>query len=562
MPITIVHIDNPAPPPERRHYIRQKTRALAYLDIGADNGGIILDLCEEGLAFQAVAPLDSRKDVSLRLQLPGSRTRIKTGAQIIWLRESNRQGGVRFVDTPLEGRAQIREWIQLMLSPNAGSAEIPGPKEAARETQKSQETTTEPRRDKWLTLMARHEALKSSGQVPSREAEIRESASRVSDERKTAPEIRARRFVLDSIGHRAKPAYDVPQFIEGALPETPSQSVPESPSPGPISQLDRQNNDNRAITATTCNRVVEVGIPDCPTPTSHAAPAPTPFCEPSPLSKSAETSASGIESNADLKLVVANTIPDGPAAGEGTTARIWAGGVVLLAFFSILSFGIGRWVARRSAIAHSVQTPLPGVVGSIINPVTTENNGHKPNKRSTAIARKASAKHDGVNPTLEKLKGQLALLTRSPLVPPVEQNVQSTPTKQNLTALTGTNPLGSSPAPAFRPDESAPAVPPLRIVAGRTLKPTDRFNPCHLTYRVEPAYPLEAQQQRIEGAVKIHLVIGADGTIGSLKLLSGPPLLVPAAMDAAKYWRYLPALLNGQPVETEQDIEINFRLPH
>jgi TonB family protein len=81
-------------------------------------------------------------------------------------------------------------------------------------------------------------------------------------------------------------------------------------------------------------------------------------------------------------------------------------------------------------------------------------------------------------------------------------------------------------------------------------------------YRVEPAYPPEAQQQRIEGAVKIHLLIGADGTVHSMKLLGGSPLLAPAAMDAAKYWQYLPALLNGQPVETEQDIQIDFRLPH
>jgi periplasmic protein TonB len=112
------------------------------------------------------------------------------------------------------------------------------------------------------------------------------------------------------------------------------------------------------------------------------------------------------------------------------------------------------------------------------------------------------------------------------------------------------------------PHDSAATVPAATIVAGRTLRPTDRFNPCHLTYRVEPAYPLEAQQQRVEGAVKIHLVIGADGTVRSMRLLSGSPLLVPAAMDAAKYWQYVPALLNGQPVETEQDIEMDFRLPH
>ena len=100
------------------------------------------------------------------------------------------------------------------------------------------------------------------------------------------------------------------------------------------------------------------------------------------------------------------------------------------------------------------------------------------------------------------------------------------------------------------------------MVDGRVLRPSDRFNPCHLTYRVEPEYPLEAQQQHIEGPVKIHLTIGADGSVQSARLVGGPAPLTSAAMDAAKYWRYMPALLNGEPVATEQDVEIDFRVPH
>jgi TonB family protein len=139
----------------------------------------------------------------------------------------------------------------------------------------------------------------------------------------------------------------------------------------------------------------------------------------------------------------------------------------------------------------------------------------------------------------------------------------SKPEKASSTVLMEPKPPevkpASPPAPLTQPSDLRPSTP--RIVAGRQLRPTDRFNPCHLSYRVEPEYPTEAKQQRIEGAVKIHQMIGADGSVQSVKLLSGPPLLAPAAMDAAKYWRYLPALLNGQPVETEQDVEIDFRLP-
>jgi protein TonB len=99
------------------------------------------------------------------------------------------------------------------------------------------------------------------------------------------------------------------------------------------------------------------------------------------------------------------------------------------------------------------------------------------------------------------------------------------------------------------------------MVGGLVLKPSDRFNPSHLAYRVEAVYPAEALAQRIEGVVKIQQAVGADGSVRGVKLLSGPAVLAPAALEAARYWRYLPALLNGQPVESEQNIEIQFRLP-
>lgn len=100
-----------------------------------------------------------------------------------------------------------------------------------------------------------------------------------------------------------------------------------------------------------------------------------------------------------------------------------------------------------------------------------------------------------------------------------------------------------------------------RVVDGYVLQPSDRFNPSHLTYRVEPVYPPAAQQQGIEGTVKIHVVIAADGSVQNERVVSGPPALVSAAMDAAKYWRFFPALLNGQPIPVEKDIEVTFRLP-
>jgi hypothetical protein len=93
---------------------------------------------------------------------------------------------------------------------------------------------------------------------------------------------------------------------------------------------------------------------------------------------------------------------------------------------------------------------------------------------------------------------------------------------------------------SFAQPQAPPSRPAPRIVAGLILKPSDRVNPCYLAYRVEAAYPLEAQEQRIEGVVKIQQVIGTDSRVPSVRLLSGPPKLFSAAQEAARYGRRLP----------------------
>ena len=78
--------------------------------------------------------------------------------------------------------------------------------------------------------------------------------------------------------------------------------------------------------------------------------------------------------------------------------------------------------------------------------------------------------------------------------------------------------------------------------------------------KVQPVYPQEARNQRIEGAVLMHVVIAQTGNVISLELISGHPLLAPAAIDAVKQWKYRPYLLNGSPVEVDTRVTVNFTL--
>jgi len=77
---------------------------------------------------------------------------------------------------------------------------------------------------------------------------------------------------------------------------------------------------------------------------------------------------------------------------------------------------------------------------------------------------------------------------------------------------------------------------------------------------MKPNYPPLARQARIQGTVVLHAVIGKDGGIQNLTLISGHPMLAPAAIEAVKQWRYKPYLLNGEPVEVDTEVQVNFTL--
>jgi len=81
-----------------------------------------------------------------------------------------------------------------------------------------------------------------------------------------------------------------------------------------------------------------------------------------------------------------------------------------------------------------------------------------------------------------------------------------------------------------------------------------------LIRKIVPVYPRMAVIARISGTVRLQGIIGKDGNIQQLQVFSGPPLLVQAALDAVRQWRYQPTLLNGEPVEVISPIDVIFTL--
>ena len=98
------------------------------------------------------------------------------------------------------------------------------------------------------------------------------------------------------------------------------------------------------------------------------------------------------------------------------------------------------------------------------------------------------------------------------------------------------------------------------ILVPASERPTEKLHLGRLVSYVSPVYPVDAREKEIEGTVRVRAFIAPSGKVQSVRLLSGPPTLAPAAMNAVRKWRYTSTLLNGQPIESQADVSVFFRL--
>ena len=94
---------------EKRSAVRKRTQQLVYLELGRDNGGVMLNLSEEGCSFQAITPV-TRGETRFAFQISGGR-RISGDAEVMWVDDVGIMGGLRFLNLPVEARNQIRQWL-------------------------------------------------------------------------------------------------------------------------------------------------------------------------------------------------------------------------------------------------------------------------------------------------------------------------------------------------------------------------------------------------------------------------------------------------------------------
>lgn len=112
--------------------------------------------------------------------------------------------------------------------------------------------------------------------------------------------------------------------------------------------------------------------------------------------------------------------------------------------------------------------------------------------------------------------------------------------------------IGNLQAEARGPNPHPVNVPRIRV--GGNVMAT------RIVKQPKPVYPEVARQSFIEGAVIIHALIGTNGNVCQLQVMSGPPMLTQSALDAVRHWRYRPYLLNGKPVQVDTTIQVIFNM--
>jgi TonB family protein len=533
MPNTPIQPASPATT-ERRRRERVQPSGLVYLDIGTENGGIVLDLNEVGAGVQAVAPLAALSKISIRFQLPGSAKRSQTEAQVAWVSESRRRVGLHFLDVPDEVRAQLRDWLASQ-SPASAEERLA---ESARFAHPQFDTAPPGApREKWLRLSSEGSPTPNLPGTP------------VLSETHAEASIEALAAQRDSLGVPSqKSTRETALEYRSDLHETTALEEANPPPAG----SEQGSIDENAIGAHS-HRLERADVIDWPA----SAATTDSEAEPAALRGAAipvqRPSAPFVEKLLEPRQLTGRLT----ARNRGGSWKIAIAVVILLA----ASFEAGRWLGN-------VRAPFTRPGSTRVPVRQVESKAEKPPAPVTTRERRAPGfrhrRSENTEPVARQVGASDPNLTAAPL--PVEPNITAPPSPPVMPRSSGppvdtARAIQASPPPPAAQTGGSVQAPATTTIDGRVLAATDRFNPAHLLYHFAPDYPAEAKQQHVEGTVMVRVSIDASGAVDHVQVLSGPPLLVPAAVSAVKSWRYLPALLNGEPVRSEQDVSVDFRVP-
>ncbi len=329
-----------------------------------------------------------------------------------------------------------------------------------------------------------------------------------------------------------------------------------------------------------------------------SAPAPareiqtSPVVESAPARVPAETAVS--EKTADASSSYAGSAPsftfggaNAPEESTGGNKKIFIGIAAAALVAGALYLGWSKFQGHSSEPATTPSQAAPAPVASPQIPKPSAK--AEPSIPTTASAAPtASTSLPTSQPAAAAAKGQPKDVTKSASE---DDTATTSATKPGSSASTAASKPAQEPlvlnggtVPALQAKPAAPDAPapsmigiatagagaPPPDIGGAASEPTPVLQTLNvsqgvsqglLTKKVQPIYPRNALTMRVEGTVELQATISKTGDISKVKILSGDGLLAKAASDAVKQWKYKPYLLNGEPVEIQTEVTINFKLP-
>jgi TonB family protein len=514
---------------ERRIHARRQIKSLLYIELGKSNCGVVVNMSEDGLHLEAAATLIDEHIPQMRFQLPQSQEWIEASGLVVWVSESRLKAGVRFVDLPADNRASIVEWVSR--EPSQVQSRVPT--DTAREQS--------PRIDRTANIST------AKGPVAGHASRTKGQPLRISLVTSSSPSgIRSSSAVPVATVESVRPVDEArgrtraKQITNWLNTIVPLQSWRSFVAPVVVVAVlsfivgwfaARQRGGDRPVL--TASVKTEPAIES----TKRSAPPAT-------------------SSDARPSSAARSGPPTSDPFDQGTLANRKA--------TTPVNSGLGADPAARGSQKPSGDPTLKA--GSRV-PEGTKS-AERVIKISPALpvvdAPKSSAAETPARTPGSPAKQSLQPVVTTPSPTPARpQPAATVPSKGKESATPPVKPPEIPVIPSGSVSVNFPAFPSIRVPSEMKSK-SSRLGTSlqigQLISRVEPIYPEEIRRQRIEGTVKLHAIIGGDGTIQSVGFVSGPPLLAPLAMGAVRQWHFKPTLLGGQPIEAEEDITVVFRL--
>jgi len=539
---------------DRRLQKRTTLASTAYMALDDRNGGIVLNISETGMAVAAADPLVVADYLpQIRFRLPNVEQRIKVSAQVVWLAESKKTVGIRFVDLTAEARNEIANWIASEKRSPEVEGLAPAPVESL--VAATFESFAEEPLGSVIPEQDQHSSPERIAHAGSRAAEI------------VTPEIRDGNApsLIEDLPIKAHGEASVAVFgpqIRTRKTESSAKRVENSPSRSYVLELSRLHVAAALFLLAAISLAVgltaglgPLGSRFRDTQKSLPAADHTSQALLNRLQETTSRTSTPPDANASASPVVS---PPAPATAESNSES----------------------PATRS-LNPAPQDPTAGVapIGPSL-PIATPSfpGSDKPKARPERKAWTGANARNAPPPTEPQAADSpravvpMNVTPASPAPRRVTAATRATPHLSSPSTILFTGPGDGKPFRLILPERPIAASSSFAITSQLTvLVPPDRrpaaarepgrLQAGELVSFVWPRYPTPGNRHGSSETVKVRTTIGEFGQVMDVKRVSGSLSLLPAVLSAIREWRYEPTLLNNRPVQAQQDVTIEFRPP-